>query len=204
MKRKIVTILIAMMALIGSVETFAEFRFGPTAGVSMTNLRFKQDILGVDKTVGYSAGVVGELMFPGIGFGIDLGLMYDQAGADLKTRELQFFEEMGDKRCYLHYIDIPFHLRFKYTRLNGFEDTLAPYVYAGPSFGFLVAHNDLKVMDYATADLGIDFGIGAEIKRHWQVGVSYRMGVTYAMKAKIMANYSARNSAWALRVAYLF
>ena len=38
----------------------------------------------------------------------------------------------------------------------------------------------------------------------WQVAATYNMGMTYALKDKILTNYSARNSTWGLRVTYLF
>lgn len=206
MKRRILSAFIILIALTGAVSTSAQFRYGPTAGVNMSTLKFKQKILDVDKSVGFTAGIAGELMFPGIGFGIDLGLMYDQRGATMNFGDFPMWADrgFGKERSYLHYIDIPIHLRFKYTRLNGFEDILAPFVFAGPSVGILVAHNKIEALEYATGELGIDFGIGAEIKRNWQVSFNYNWGMTYALKAKILTNYSARNSTYGLRVAYLF
>lgn len=206
MKAKIVSALLILAALFSASEASAEFRYGPTAGINLTNLNFKQDLASVDKSVGYSAGVVGEMMFPGIGFGIDLGLYYEQRGATIHFGEYKMWQEqgIGTSRSYLHYLVIPLHLRFKYTNLNGFEDTLAPFVYAGPSVGLLVGHSKVKCLEYPFGELGVDFGVGAEIKRNWQVSLSYTMGLTYALKDKILTNYSARNSTWALRVAYLF
>lgn len=207
MIRKIAALIIVLCSLAAAVPASAQFRYGPTVGVAMTDLRFKQDLFKVDKTVGYSAGIAAEMMFPGIGFGIDFGLFYENRGAKLHLGEKEMWasQGLGTENMRLHSIVLPLHLRFKYTRLNGFEDTLAPFVYAGPSFGFIAGHSKVgDVMDYAGADLGIDFGVGAEIFRNWQVSASYTMGMTYALKAKILTNFSARNSIWALRVAYLF
>ncbi|MCM1293374.1 MAG: PorT family protein [Bacteroides sp.] len=204
--KKIVSTIILLIAIIGASQTNAQFRYGPIVGVNLTDLNFKQDLATVDKSVGYSAGIMGELMFPGIGFGIDLGLYYEQRGAKLNLGEYKMWADQGydSPRAYLHYAVIPVHLRFKYTNLNGFEDVLAPFIYAGPSIGLLVGHSKLDCMSYPFGELGVDMGIGAEIKRHWQVSVSYNMGLTYALKDKILTNYSARNSTWAIRAAYLF
>ena len=204
--KKIVAAIIVLFAMIGTTGASAQFRFGPTAGVNLTDLNFRQDLVSIDKSVGYSAGVVGELMFPGVGFGIDIGLMYEQRGATLHLGDYRMWAVQGydSPRAYLHYAVIPFHLRFKYTNLNGFEDVLAPFVYAGPSVGLLLGHSKLDCMSFPFGELGVDMGIGAEIKRNWQVSVSYNMGLTYALKDRIMTNYSARNSTWALKVAYLF
>lgn len=206
MTRKIITLCIAFVALVTTFSSHAQFRYGPMVGGDISTLRFKQDLIDIDKSAGFSAGLVTELMFPGIGFGVDFGLYYEQRGAtlDLGSREMWAAQGYGKERLYMHYAVIPFHLRFKYTRLNGFEDIIAPMAYVGPSVGLLVGHSKLECMSFPFGELGIDFGIGAEIKRHWQVSASYTMGVTYAVKDRTLTDYSARNSVWNLKVAYLF
>ena len=59
-------------------------------------------------------------------------------------------------------------------------------------------------MNYAAGEIGIEGGIGAEIMRKWQVSVSYTHGLTYALKDKSLTDFTAKNIAWSLRVAYLF
>lgn len=206
MKSKIVTAIIILVSVFGASRASAEFRYGPVVGVNLTNLRFKQDLASVDKSVGYSAGIAAEMMFPGIGFGIDIGLHYEQRGASIHFGEYKMWQVQGygTERSYQHYLVIPLHLRYKYTNLSGFEDTLAPFAYAGPSVGLLVGHSKVDCLSYPFGELGVDFGIGAEIKRNWQVSASYTMGLTYALKDKILTNYSARNSTWSLRVTYFF
>lgn len=207
MKRHLKHLIIALIAAVAAVPASAQFRYGPTVGISLTDLHFKQDLFTVDKTVGYSAGVQAEMMFPGIGFGIDFGLMYEQRGAKLHMgeREMWASQGIGTEQLRIHSIVVPLHLRFKYTRLNGFEDKIAPLAYAGPSFGFVAGHSKMgNSLDYAGADMGLDFGIGAEIFRRWQVSVSYTLGMTYVTKAKILTNFSARNRLWAFRATYLF
>lgn len=207
MTRKVTLLIISLLVLSVTLPCSAQFRYGPTVGVSLNDLHFKQDLFDVDKTVGYSAGIAAEMLFPGVGFGIDLGLFYEQRGAKLHLGQKEMWASQGlsTEQMRLHSIVLPLHLRFKYTRLNGVEDRIAPFAYAGPSFGFIAAHSKVaNTMDYAGADLCMDFGVGAELFRHWQVSVSYTMGLTYAMKAKILTNFSARNRIWALRAAYLF
>ena len=83
MKRKLITLLIAVVALCGASVANAQFRWGSIAGVNVNTLKFKQDILTIGDAVGASAGINGEMMFPGIGFGIDIGLRYEMLGATL-------------------------------------------------------------------------------------------------------------------------
>lgn len=205
MKRYFSLIIISLIAFASAQTLSAQFRYGPTVGVSLTDLHFKQDLFTVDKTVGYSAGVQAEMMFPGLGFAIDFGLMYEQRGAKLHMGEKKMWENIGTEQLRIHSIVLPLHLRFKYTRLNGFEDKIAPLVYVGPSFGFVAGHSKMgNALDYAGADMGLDFGLGAEIFKKWQVSVSYTLGMTYVTKAKILTNFSARNRLWALRGTYFF
>lgn len=206
MKRHLISAIIAVAAIFGAASASAEFRWGPTAGINITDLDFEQNLLTVDKSVGYGAGVTCEMMFPGIGFGIDFGLSYQQRGAtiDLGAKELYRWMGYGRERSYLHYAVIPLHLHFKYTRLNGFEDYLAPFVYVGPSVGFLLAHNKIDCMNYHTAELSIEGGIGAEIMRRWHVSVNYSYGLSNAVSLKVLTDFNAVNTGWSVRVAYLF
>ncbi len=203
---KIIICLIGLLSLFGASDTKAQFRYGPAAGVDLTTLKYKQDLFTIDKSVGYSAGIAAEMMFPGIGFGIDFGLLYEQKGAtlNLSERELWNWQKAGNPRSYLHYVSIPLHLRFKYTRLGGLEDIIAPFAFAGPSFGFLVGHSDVPALEYAGGDVGVDVGLGFEIKQHFQISGSYTWGMTYAQKLKILTDCSAKNRMWMVRFAWLF
>lgn len=207
MIRKILTGLIVLVAIISATNASAQFRFGPMIGADVSSLHLKQtDIIDLDKSVGFSGGVVGEMIFPGIGFGIDLGLYYEQRGATLNLgeKELWASQGYGRTRTYLHYAVLPIHLRFKFTRLSGLEEKLAPLLYIGPSFGFLAAHNKVDALDYAGGEVGLDFGGGVELFKHLQITGGFNLGATYALKAKILTNFSAQNRTWNLRVAYLF
>lgn len=205
--KRIIIAAIALIAIFGANRAYSQFRYGPMVGADLTNLTFKQsDILPVDRSAGFSAGLVAEMMFPGIGFGLDLGLYYEQRGATLHMGDKLMWSSqgLGKERSYLHYLVLPLHLRFKYTNMNGLEEKIAPIVFAGPSFGFLVGHSKNPALEYAGGDMGIDMGLGVELMQRWQITASYNLGMTYALKAKVLTNFSARNRTWNLRVAYLF
>jgi hypothetical protein len=175
-------------------------------GVNISSLHFKQDLVGVSNVVDYTAGVQGELMFPGIGFGMDLGLLYNQLGAnvDLGDKLIWSSEGYGKEHVYLHYLQIPLHLRFKWTRMNGLEDIIAPFVYGGPDFTIGIGHSRCKAFDYAGGELGLTAGVGFELFHKWQVSGAYVWGMTYAAKTKLLDDFSARNRHWSVRVAYMF
>lgn len=184
----------------------AEFRWGPTAGAAFTTLTFKQDLIKIDNTVGPMAGVMGELMFPGIGFGVDIGAMYSMQGARLHLGDKKIWavDGYGTERSMLHTLSIPVNVRFKWTRMNGLEETIAPYVFGGPVFDFTVGHSKLDAMNYAVGAIGLQAGLGVELLKRWQLQASHVWGMTYVMKATKLQDFSARERYWTLRVAYLF
>lgn len=207
MKRKLITLLIAVVALCGASVANAQFRWGAIAGVNVNTLKFKQDILTIGDAVGASAGINGEMMFPGIGFGIDIGLRYEMLGATLNLGDYPMWESQGyasKERINVHNIQIPFNLKFKYTRMQGFEDYLAPIVFGGPVFNIQAGHTKCDAIKFSGGDLGLTAGVGAEIFKRWQLTASYTWGMTYTMKAKVLTDYSARNRTWDIRVAYYF
>ena len=206
LKSKLAGAAVAMVALCCGGEAEAQFRYGPSVGVDVTDLRFNQDLFTVDQGVGYQAGIMGEMMFPGIGFGIDIGLQYTQRGATLNLGERPLWSSLGygRERAYLHYVDIPVDLRFKWTRMNGFESYLAPFVFGGPVFSFMAAHNDIEALEYPFCSLGLQCGVGFEICRRWQIQGAYQWGMTYAVRTKLLDDFSGRNSTWSVKVNYLF
>lgn len=202
MKRIIVFALVALSCIAAS----AQFRWGPTLGATITNLKFKQDLITVDRSAGFSAGVVTEMMFPGIGFGINSGVYYEQKGATLHLGEKKVWASQGYgvDRSYLHYMEIPINLRFKWTRMGGLEDYVAPYVYGGPTFGILLGHSRIKALQYAGGDIGMCVGGGFEIFKRWQLSADYCWGIVYAEKTKLLDDFSAKNRTINIRVSYLF
>ena len=205
--RKLSVALFALLAIFSaSIPAKAELRYGPMLGMNLTTLKFKQSLIEVNKTAGMSAGVATEIMFPGIGFGINSGIYYEMRGAKLHLGDKLIWssEGYGTVRSYLHYLEIPFHLRFKWTRMEGLEDYIAPFVFGGPEFGFLVGHSKLDALDYAGGEVGLACGLGFELWKRWQVSASYTWGMTYALKTAQLTNMSAQNRTWNVRVCYLF
>ena len=207
MNRKILSFIIVVIAFCCAGVANAQLRWGATAGVNFNTLKFKQDILTVDQALGEAAGIQGEMMFPGIGFGINLGLHYEQLGATLNLGDFPMWALQGysaKERIYIHNIQIPFNLRFKYTRLQGFEDYLAPFVYGGPIFNIQAGHSKCDALKFSGGELGLTVGGGVEILKRWQLAASYTWGMTYALKAKVHTDYCARNCTWDIRVTYYF
>lgn len=195
-----------MLAIVAAVGAHAQFRLAPIVGGTLTNLKFKQDLVAVDQVFGAQAGVQAEMMFPGIGFGIDLGLIYNLAGAKVNLGERLIWSSQGygNEHVMLHQLNIPIHLRFKYTRLGGLEDYIAPFVYGGPDFNINLAHNNCGAFDVPGGDLSLVAGAGVELMRRWQLSASYSWGMTYVIRTNLLTDFSARSRQWTVRLAYFF
>ena len=205
--KRIISLLAIIVALMSvSVSASAQFRWGATAGMNINTMKFKQDLFSVSSGVGESAGIRGEMMFPGIGFGIDLGLMYEQRGASLNLGEKLVWssEGYGKERIYIHSIDIPLNLKFKWTRMQGLEDYWAPFIFGGPILSIQAGHSKCNAIKYSGGEVALTAGVGFELWKRWQIAGSYTWGMTYALKTALLTDMSARNRTWDIRVTYFF
>ncbi|MCH4154736.1 MAG: PorT family protein [Muribaculaceae bacterium] len=204
--KRIIRIFTLCLALSVAVSVSAEARWAVVAGVDGTTLHYVQPLVTVDHSTGFLAGVTGEIMFPGVGFGVDASVLYALKGATTHLGEKTVWasDGYGNEKSYLHYIEIPINLKFKYTNLNGVENYVAPILFGGPVFGILAGHNKVDAFKYAGGDFGLQAGIGAEIMRKFQLNASYTWGLTYALETKKLDNFSARNRGWKVTLSYFF
>lgn len=202
MRKILALIILAITCLTAS----AEFRWGPTAGLNVSNFYWKQDLLASEQKCGFQAGVMGELMIPGIGFGIDFAVRYDMRGAsiNLGSQPVWSNDKYQDINFKLHTVELPVNLRFKWTRMDGLEHYVAPFAFLGPVFQFNVAQTDCGAIEHPAGSVGLQFGLGGEFLEHIQLSASYIWGVSYDIRTVKLDNMSARTSSWNVNVAYLF
>ncbi|MCH5216872.1 MAG: PorT family protein [Muribaculaceae bacterium] len=207
MKKSVISsVIIILLLIIGTNKSYSEGRWGVVGGVDFSTLKFNQKLFNVDYSVGYTLGAVGDLNLGPNGFGVDLSLLYTQRGATLHLGERPIWEldGYGKERSYLHYIEVPVHLRYMYIKMNGFENTLAPFVFAGPSFSILAANSRINALEYARVAVSLQFGIGVQLKNHYQIAGMYDLGITYAEKTKALLDVAARNRCWKVTFTYYF
>lgn len=202
MKRLLTIITIVVIALSAN----AQFRYAPIAGYSNTTLDFNQNLFTVNSVSGFKAGVMGELMFPGIGFGLDIGALYHLKGAEvyLGQKEVWAADGYGKNRLYLHYLEIPVNLKFKWTRMQGLEDYVAPFVFGGPTIGFMLAHSKVKAFDYSVLEFGLQVGLGFELFKRWQIQACYNWGMTTAVQTKKLDDFTGDNANWSISILRYF
>lgn len=189
-----------------ALQASAEFRWGPTLGVNFSTLSWRQKLAKTSGLTGFDAGVSGELMIPGIGFGIDMGLRYNLHGAKVNFGDHQVWAIDGIKNqnVWFHTLEIPLNLKFKWTRLNGFEQILAPFIYGGPVFNFTLATNKAPAIEHPAGYVAMQVALGAELFEHYQISAGYSWGVSYQVRTIKLDNYTARPRGAIINLAYLF
>lgn len=202
MKKFVLTFIFLAVALGAS----AKFRFGPVVGANFDRYYWKQNLVSVETRAGFSAGLQCELMIPGIGFGVDFGVRYANRGGYVAFNDQTIWssDNIGNPNLRLHTLSIPVNLRFKYTRLNGVENIVAPFAYAGPQFNFNLANSSCDAIKRTDGAVGIQVGVGAELYKRYQISGGYVWDVTYDVATKKLDNYSARLQGWVIDIAVLF
>lgn len=199
-------ILLFIVLALTSLTSMAEFRWGPTAGLVVSNYYWREPLLESHKKCGFDAGLMGEIMIPGIGFGIDFALRYNMHSATVNLGDQIVWSSDGyeNQTFTQHSLELPINLRFKWTRLDGFEHYAAPFAFVGPVFSFNVGKSTCKAIEQPECAIGLQFGLGGEFFEHLQLSASYVWGVTYAMRTVKLENLSGRHSYWNVSLAYLF
>lgn len=199
-------IFIIALLLIGTLTATAEFRWGPTAGVNFSTLHWKQEIAKTSMQTGFNVGIAGELMIPGIGFGVDMALRYNLHGAKVNfgDHKIWAIDGIKNQNVWLHTLEIPLNLKFKWTRLNGFERVLAPFIYGGPVFNFTLATNDAPAIEHPLGYVAVQVAAGVELWEHYQISGGYSWGVSYQVRTIKLDNYSAQPRGGFIQLSYFF
>lgn len=205
---KIKTLILAAVGLIALAngKAWAETRWGIVAAANFSTLHFNQGIVQTDRVADFSLGVKGELLIPGLGFGVDVSALYSMLGgkAHLGDHYVWSSDGFGTVHSYQHYLEIPFNLSFRYMNLNGIENIIAPVAFLGPTFNIQLAHSEIEAFRYSGGDMSFHFGVGGELYRKVQVTVSYNIGLSYALRTIKLDDYNARNRWWRLAATYYF
>lgn len=202
MKRFLLTLMVLAVALGAS----AKFRWGPVVGANFLHYNWKQQLVESTTIPGFNVGVQCEVMIPGIGFGIDFGLRYVNRGGRVAFDDQYVWssDNIGTTDLRLHTVQIPLNLRFKWTRMDGFENYLAPFVYGGPQFNFNVANTKCEAVKRASASVGLGVGLGVEIFKRFQLSGGYLWDVTYDVRTHKLDDFSSRLEGWVVDFAVLF
>ena len=204
---KYTLITIALLSALSSVAQPVR-RWGITVGGNYNEIHFKQsDLFESDRMFGPSIGVTGDMMIPGVGFGIDASILYTMRQGRLHLGDRRVWESLGlgNEVARQHYIDVPLNLKFRYSRLGGLESTLMPFIYAGPTFSFLVGHNKVgDALKYTGVNVLLHAGIGVELCNKVQVSGGYSFSVGQNLGTKLLDDNVAKHRTWFVQATYFF
>lgn len=207
MKKILFACLLACLMSIAT-DSHAETRWGISAGLNYNTIHFKQtDLFSSKGQLGGDVGVMGQLLSPGGSFGFDLSLLYSMRNGTLSMGDKKIWasQGLGKENCMLHYIDIPIHLKYRFNKLNGFENTLTPLIFAGPVVSFLAGHNKMAdQLKYVKVSTSLQFGIGGELFNKVEVKAGYRFGIAQALSTKLLDENTAKNRTFFVTATYFF
>lgn len=208
--RSYIKYLIISVALLSALSSWAQpvRRWGVTVGGNYNEIHFKQtDIFESDRMFGGSVGITGDMMIPGVGFGIDGSILYTLRQGRLHLGDKRIWESQGIETqvARQHYIDVPLNLKFRYSNLGGLESTIMPFIYAGPTFSFLVGHNKVgNALKYTTVNVLLHAGIGAELFNKVQICGGYCFSVGQNLGTKLLDDHVAKHRTWFIQATYFF
>lgn len=196
--KKVITILCVVVLACLVMPVQGQLRFGIKGGVNISTVHFSSDIIDPSNVTGFHIGPMIEASIPLMGVGFDAALLYSQKGMEVGPSGLK-------EAIKVDYIDLPVHLKWKF----GLPIVKA-YLATGPYFGFRVSGdkfwdvpgNVVSQVKAKTFGMGWDFGVGAEVLNHLQIGINYGLGLTN--------NYSigdeggGKNRGWMITAAILF
>ena len=198
MKR--ISLLIAALVLT-TAATMAQTssRWGITAGANINNVHFKQHDIMPSKTMwGPQLGVTGEMNFSGVGFGVDGSVLYSLKQGKVNYGDRTAWSSLGygNETVSMHYIDVPLHLKLKWRRLEGLENTIMPMIYVGPQFSFLAYGNHKSLNSYPPVNVYLDMGAGIELMERVQIRGGYNFSIGQSFHTKILDDNVAKNRTW--------
>lgn len=204
MKR--ISLLIAALVLT-TAATMAQTssRWGITAGANINNVHFKQHDIMPSKTMwSPQVGVTGEMNFSGVGFGVDGSVLYSLKQGKVNYGDRTAWSSLGygNETVSMHYIDVPLHLKLKWRRLEGLENTIMPMIYVGPQFSFLAYGNHKSLNSYPPVNVYLDMGAGIELMERVQIRGGYNFSIGQSFHTKILDDNVAKNRTWYFSVTW--
>ncbi len=200
--KSIKSFLLVLVLMLGTASAAnAQFRFGIKAGVAINSMKFDKSAFSSDNQAGFLGGVTAQFTVPIIGVGADLSALYVR-------RNAKFMVDNDVEKANRDYIEIPLNLRWN-IGLPGVGKLISPFITTGPSVAFLCSKSAYKDFTNKKADWAWNFGLGVQLLNKVQIGASYGLGLTKALKwtgnGNMVGNQiPGKNRYWTITAAYLF
>ncbi|MBD5202565.1 MAG: porin family protein [Bacteroides sp.] len=199
--KSIKSFLLVFVLMLGTASAAnAQFRFGVKAGVAINSMKFDKSAFDSDNRAGFLGGLTAQFTVPVIGVGADLSALYVR-------RSAKFMLDNEYESTNRDYIEIPLNLRWN-IGLPGVGKIVSPFITTGPSVAILCSKSAYEDFKNKKTDWAWNFGLGVQLFNKVQIGASYGLGLTKAVKVFDSAQQSAgipgKNRYWTITAAYLF
>ncbi|MCD7938427.1 MAG: PorT family protein [Tannerellaceae bacterium] len=188
--------------MILSCPVKAQFKYGFTAGMDITNVHFNKDYFAPSAIVGYNVGVTSEYIFPVLGIGFDISVLFADKGFEQKSTTYR-----------KNYIDIPVNFKWKFN----LPLVQKGYLSAGPYYSKIIGKEktwSVKPSQASTNNAsispledhaGIHIGAGVDIFKWLQVGINYSHEFSDGYKVTYTGKTSyGQSRGWGIKASYLF
>jgi opacity protein-like surface antigen len=203
MKKTLVIVFIFAVGLFAAMPADAQIKLGVKGGLNVTSMSLNSEVFDTSNRTGFFFGPTVRFTLPIIGLGVDVSALYDQRDVKLKSADGNTADGTMRQKAF----DIPVNLRYGV----GLGSLASLYFFAGPQFGFNVGDKDKTISDVnwklKDSNFSVNVGAGLMLLDHLQVSANYNIacGTTGNVSVESSTkNYSAKNNAWQIGVAYYF
>ena len=218
--KKLFTAIVAVVALVAAQPTQAQFKFGLTGGLNITDMKFSGDAVAKDNREGFFIGPKVKFTLPVVGLAIDASAVYDQRSF-----------KSGEESVKQQYINIPINVRYNL----GLGSVVSIFAAVGPQFGFNVGdknwsfksdteNNALDLGSYTlkSSNLSANFSLGVTVLSHLEVRGTYNIALgktgDYSLSkafrdaqgqiiqnaTEVIGGGDLKSNCWQIGVAYYF
>lgn len=171
--RKCVFIAVCFLLVALSLPARAQLKFGVKAGFNMSKLSLSDveaRIADDNRKSDFFAGPTMEVMFPIVGLGVDMALLYDR-------RSLQLESESDMRNESLDYLDVPLNLKYVF----GMGSQLGFFISTGPQVSYNIGNKTLFEyfgdgdFELSRTEFSWNIGGGVRLLKHLQLAYNYNV-----------------------------
>ncbi len=205
--KKILMIMMTVVAMMTAQQTNAQVKFGVKAGLNVNSMSFDNKLFDTSNKEGFFIGPMIKLTVPIVGLSFDAAALYNQARA-----KVGYSEESNNKTTLTQKtIDIPVNVRYGI----GLAKVANIFLFAGPQWGINVGDKDFKWNDGSSYSLksslfSVNVGLGTTILDHLQITANYNIGCTKSSDGTMILDDgkrvegSSHSNSWKIALGYWF
>lgn len=228
--KKFFSAIVALVAICAAQPAQAQFDWGLTGGLNITDMKFSSDALAKDNRTGFFVGPKVKFTVPVVGLALDASIVYDQRSFNGSSTN---GTEVVDETVKQQYINIPINVRYSL----GLGSIASIHAAVGPQFGFNIGDKNWSLgtitnptdnsaynlggYSLKSSNLSVNFSVGATVLNHFEVYGRYNLALgktgDYSISSIVNSASTAatelakeaitgdlKSNSWQIGVAYYF